>query len=156
MKAANALEQALESDETADDAVTAAANDVAAADDALNKAIDSEGRLAAAKDLADVNAKAAADALEVAITAESVRIVSEQAEALRVLVTLAADLANIAASAASTTSVAAKLTEVSVGEAVEEASPCNKQLHTNHTSCMWRPEPMLARTQTMPARGSFT
>ena len=30
------------------------------------------------------------------------------------------------------------------------------QLHPNHLSFMWRPEPMLARTHTMPARGSFT
>ena len=32
---------------------------------------------------------------------------------------------------------------------------CNKQLHTNHLPCMWRLEPMLARSHTMPARGSF-
>ena len=30
-----------------------------------------------------------------------------------------------------------------------------KQLHLAPLSCMWRPEPMLARSHTMPARGSF-
>ena len=29
------------------------------------------------------------------------------------------------------------------------------QLNPDHLSCMWRPEPMLARSHTMPARGSF-
>ena len=30
-----------------------------------------------------------------------------------------------------------------------------KQLNPDHLSCMWRLEPMLARSHTMPARGSF-